>query len=677
MKKLLSVVLVGSLLLGVAVFPTTAASLEVGTAYNRADLVNQGYAYTVLTTDNAKILGRSNADTPFTFGWVNNGIEIDFTGTTLGIEATRTETSASYPQKCYAVIDGEMVVEFKLTQQGTSTYILATGLSNTKHTAKILRMAEGWEKPLTFNGIITDGGTTISKTPDRDLKIQFIGDSLTAAYTLSNGTYGYAYKTAEMLGADLNSLASAGGHMYDILLNDGRRYSDGPSTQGGNDGRESMFYASYHYTTTYPIITKGKYTINTDDYSFTYEQTNSAKYNYKYSNDYDLQSFVPDIVVINLGSNDINIMTQSYTNQKWEENKKGFVKTYVNLLKLIGKNYPNVKIVCAYGMMSVNQTMLDLVKEAVAEYNSLPEHAETVAFEMTPKIDVSTDNSHPGLNSNVAAANELTAFIKSTFAIGEQEYTADNNGKVTLPERVERSGAIFTGWFKENGEAFDIDSTLAPNSKITLTPKYVSLDSLDGFVDKDGNVNDDNPVPTNAKYTNGLYIQGAQVRTPLDEKGANSLGLRFVTVVSEEVLETLKSVNGVTNVKYGTLVASSKTSTTTKLENGMQGVSAVYAAKIWQSATELESNYQKYTACVTNIPEKHLSTTLIVRPFISYTDANGVDRCLYGEVYSTASLFNVARAAYMSGVETQAVSDYLHEHIISIAKGDNDTSVEF
>lgn len=386
------------------------------TLYNSADLVNEGYAYTALTIDNAKILGRSNANTPFTFGWVNNGVEFDFNGTTLGIEATRTDERTWCSQRCYAVIDGETVVEFALSL-GTNTYILKTELPNTKHTAKILRMAEAWENQLTFNGIITDGGATITKTPDRDLKIQFIGDSLTAAFTLSNGTKGYAYKTAENLNADLNSVASAGGHMYDVLLNDGRRYSYGPTTSGGSDGRDNMFYASYHYTTTYPIRENGRYTVDTNDYSFTYKQINSANINYKYSNDYDLKSFIPDIIVINLGSNDINIMTQSYTNQKCEENKEGFVKTYVNLLKLLGENYPNAKIVCAYGMMSVNQTMLDLVKEAVAQYNKLQNHTDAVAFKMTPKTDVSTDNAHPGVNSNVTAANELTAFIKETFNI--------------------------------------------------------------------------------------------------------------------------------------------------------------------------------------------------------------------------------------------------------------------
>ncbi len=387
------------------------------TLYNRKALENKGFSYTAFSTDNAKILGRTSAQTPFTFGWANNGVEFDFKGTTLFVEIIRTEERDWCRQRCYAVIDGEMVVEFS-PSLGTNTYILGEELSNTTHTAKIFRLAEAWEGQITFTGVVTDGGTTISKTPDRNLKIQFIGDSLTAAYTFLNGTHSYAYKVAENLNADFNSIASAGGHLYDVLLNDGRRYSDGPTTSGGKDGRENMFYAFYHYTNVYPINVKGKYTVNTNDHTFAYEQTNSAQYNYKYCGDYNLKSFVPDIIVINLGSNDINIMTQDFAKQKWEENKEGFVKTYVNLLKLLGENYPNAKIVCSYGLMSVNPTMVELIAKAVEEYTKLPNHAETVTFTFTPKTDNASDNAHPGVNSHITAANELTAFIKSTFAIG-------------------------------------------------------------------------------------------------------------------------------------------------------------------------------------------------------------------------------------------------------------------
>ena len=670
MKKLLSVILALSLLLGIAVFPTTAATAGETGAFDESALASQGLAYTAFTTANAKILGRTTQANPFSFKYPNTGVEFEFTGTTLGVVVT------AQPRWCksYCVIDGGEAIEFKPV--AGEYVILATGLANTKHTAKIMSTHEAYDNPVTYGGVITDAGTTITKTADRPLKIQFIGDSITAAYNLSNGSLVYSYQTAEILNADMQSVASAGAHMYDVLLDD---TTNSLTRIRFSQFNENVYYAPYFYGSIQPTYgVKGKFTVNEEDFTFSYAQGGS-KNNYKPTNDYDYNSFVPDIIVINLGTNDINQMTQSRASSYWDDNKKGFIQTYVNFLTMLGQHYPNAKIVCSYGMMSANQDMFNFIQEAVDKYNALPEHAEAVTFKFSYRTDLTgvTNDTHPGVNSHKTAAEELSTFIKKTFALGEATYTADSNGKVTLPESNERTGYLFLGWYKENGEAFDLDSTLAPGSEITLTPNYISMDALSGYIDADGNENDDNPVPTTAKYKNGLYVQGAQVRTPLDEKSANSLGIRFVTVVSEDVLATLKSSNGITNVKYGTLVASSKVATTLEIEDGMKGVSAVYADKIWRNASTLGADYQKYTACIVKVPENQLSTTLIVRPFISYTDANGVERCLYGDVYSTASLFTVARAAYLSTKETQEVKDYLYENIISLATGDNDTTIPF
>ena len=671
MKKILSIVLTIAMLMSVAVFPSTALAVGEKGAFDESALASQGLAYTAFTTENAKVLGRTTTQNPFTFKYPNTGVEFEFTGTTLGVVVT------AQPRWCksYCVIDGGEAIEFKPV--AGEYVILATGLSNTKHTAKIMSTHEAYDNPVTYGGVITDAGTTITKTADRPLKIQFIGDSITAAYNLSNGSLVYSYQTAEILNADMQSVASAGAHMYDVLLDD---TANSLTRIRFSQFNENVYYAPYFYGSIQPTYgVKGKFTVNEEDFTFSYAQGGS-KNNYKPTNDYDYNSFVPDIIVINLGTNDINQMTQSRASSYWDDNKKGFIQTYVNFLTMLGQHYPNAKIVCSYGMMSANQDMFNFIQEAVDKYNALPEHAEAVTFKFSYRTDLTgvTNDTHPGVNTHKKAAEELSAFIKNTFAIGEATYTADSTGKVTLPERVERNNALFLGWFDENGEAFDIKSTIEPNSSITLTPNYISMDALNGFVDTDGNENDDNYVGSKAKYQNGLYIQGAQVRTPLDEKGANPLGIRFITVVSEDVLSTLKSASGITNVKYGNLVASSKVVTTTKLEEGMAGVTPVPADKIWKnSATLGGANYHKYTACVVNVPEKNISTTLIVRPFISYTDANGVNRVLYGQEYTTASLFTVAKAAYVSAKETQEVKEYLYENIIKIAKGDNDTSLEF
>lgn len=82
--------------------------------------------------------------------------------------------------------------------------------------------------------------------------------------------------------------------------------------------------------------------------------------------------------------------------------------------------------------------------------------------------------------------------------------------------------------------------------------------------------------------------------------------------------------------------------------------------------------------CYTINQEKpHLSTEIMVRPFIRYTDASGNVNYIYGEQYETASIFRIAKAAYDGGEETTEVNNYLYQNIISKCLGDNDTDIEF
>lgn len=616
--------------------------------------------YTPFTVDNAKIIGRTNPNTPFKFTWENSGVEFDFVGTTVGVEISCVE-----PQKFIYSIDGvEKTINI---QGGTFTYILANDLANEKHTVKILRSGEVWVIDPTLLCAVTDS-ETITKTPDRDLKIQFIGDSITAGNGLDNYTQDYAYIAAKTLNADSQTFAVSSAYMYDYRRNDGKLNS---SVDGIG------LVVPFVYSGIDVVPTKGDYVVN-EDFSFSFTPSASGSNDpYAAVGEYDF-SWVPDVVVINLGTNDSSFLSNSDASSKIEFNKKGFVITYVNFLKRLGELYPGAKFVCSYGLMSCDNTILSLIKEAVDTYNKTPNHNEAVAFKYTLKTDnASPTNSHPGIVSHQRAGAELAQFIKDTFPIGPTTYTADESGNLSLPENPVKYGKVFKGWFDEEGNAFKVGTKLSANEEITLTPVFVDANNmLNGFVDENGTANDDKPVPTSAKYTNGLYVQGAQVRTPADEKYANELGLRFINVVNDDLIKLLKSTDGITDVSFGTLVASSSSVSGT-LSDGMTGVSTVSATKIWRNSVTLNSNYDKFTACVVNIPEKHLSTAILVRPYIRYIDASGVVRYLYGEQYNTASIFSVAKAAYEGDVETLEVKQYLYDNIIAKTKGDNDTEIEF
>ncbi len=269
------------------------------------------------------------------------------------------------------------------------------------------------------------------------------------------------------------------------------------------------------------------------------------------------------------------------------------------------------------------------------------------------------------------AAQELAAFIQTNITYTDVTYTADASGKITLPAAPEKANSVFAGWYDENGDAYNTTQTLALGTQVTLTPKFVDVSDKLGTLVATGNETDDNPVPATAKYTNGLYIQGAQVRTPVENSNL-TMGLRFVTVVNNDLINKLKSISGITDVMSGTLVGSTQKVTDKSVTVDSEFIAVSQAVNTWRFSTELNSNYNKYTVCVTNIKEENFETKLVVRPFIKYTDASGNIRYIYGEQYSGASLFDVASYACDAQTEDAQTLQWLKENIVNKCKGDND-----
>ena len=110
------------------------------------------------------------------------------------------------------------------------------------------------------------------------------------------------------------------------------------------------------------------------------------------------------------------------------------------------------------------------------------------------------------------------------------------------------------------------------------------------------------------------------------------------------------------------------------LEIGSNGATKVPAEKIFASTATLKANYDKYTACVINIPEKYLAIDVFVRPYFKYIDASGLEHIYYGEQYA-CSIYSAAKLAY--GNESDAVNEYLYNNILSKCKGDNDLNLDF
>ena len=200
-----------------------------------------------------------------------------------------------------------------------------------------------------------------------DLKIEFIGDSITAghanlgvsgdAWSVDNSDSAktYAYFTAQHLNADYSIVAMS-----------------------------SISVKAYHWSMKINMDTLYQYTsyFNTADYAF---------------------DFNPDVIVLNLGTNDANYIVNvnaSYGSQ--------FPADYQAYLTYLRQKNPNSYIICLYGMMGKNlsvdasiQAVVDSSNDAKLVYNPFEFEADTYGGAY-----------HPSLSSHTTWGNALAKYIE-------------------------------------------------------------------------------------------------------------------------------------------------------------------------------------------------------------------------------------------------------------------------
>lgn len=264
--------------------------------------------------------------------------------------------------------------EYKLTGKKLHTVTIASGLERGLHSFVIERQTEA-ERGLIYINSISLNGELYDAPAFGNLLIEFIGDSITTGYgnlfpaltegeTDSNpasnvyqdGTKTYAYLTAKKLGADYSIVAQQG------------------------IGAVCGYYP-------HTML---------DTYRYTCYQCN-----HKQPWDFSRQ---PDIVVINLGTNDRAMANAGKTTL--EEIQKGFEEFCL----LVREKNPDAKIVWAYGMM--DQSAEAQIKAALAAAGG-----EAAGFYYVSLVSDSTGgNGHPSVSGHEQNAEILTEAIRKIIA---------------------------------------------------------------------------------------------------------------------------------------------------------------------------------------------------------------------------------------------------------------------
>lgn len=347
----------------------------------------------ILTKDNVKRIGRNLlvGDVLWT-ALSASGVAFEFTGKDLEItilgsnNALIPDNNINYARLAIFV-NGERVVD-DCIDCAKKTYSVFKETSIQNANIRIMKVSESPMSAVGIEPLCCDDEAIVTPAPARARTMEFIGDSITCGYgtddpdlahTFSTRTEdvtkAYAYKTAKLLDADY-SLFSASG--YGIISG----YTPDPNVRTADE-----LIPPYYESQCFSRDTFG-------EAGFPAEIP------------WDFAQYQPDVIVINLGTNDDSFCQD--TVEKQEE----YVEQYIAFLKKVRKNNPGAEIFCVLGLMG--DRLYPRVCEAAKKYSEETgdTHVNTVHI---PEQDGSVGyvvDYHPLPQFHTMAAEVVAAAVK-------------------------------------------------------------------------------------------------------------------------------------------------------------------------------------------------------------------------------------------------------------------------
>ena len=356
---------------------TDAPSSNQPNAEEPKVIVTKAYNFASIL-DNVKVFGRSSVvGTGIACDHVASGIEFNaYIEGKLTIDVTvakGVDPSSSDKQlndNCYFAlfVDGvRSETRFMANKNATTTLELANFTEGGVHNIRLIKQTEPRNATSVLSKISFTGYFE-EKPANAEYYIEFVGDSITAGYgnltdksqgaavaqtaVNQDATKSFAYLTAQKLGVDHSTVSTSGIGV----------------AQGWRGFTMKDLYAANSY-----------YRSQTESYTPTR---------------------TPDVVVINLGTNDESKSVSADT-------YKAAVKDLLLQVRLTyGENVP---IVWAYGMMSNTTSYANSVQAAMNELGG--ESADLYMCKLT--YDRDAGGGHPDLDAHEASATTLASFIKS------------------------------------------------------------------------------------------------------------------------------------------------------------------------------------------------------------------------------------------------------------------------
>ena len=260
------------------------------------------------------------------FDWSGTYFECRFTGGSLAVRVS--DTKRNYYNLTLDGHDAGIVATF-----GTdSLVVLAEGLGEGEHTLRMQKRTEGEQGRTTLHAFrLARNGRLLPAPPSPGRHIEFIGNSLTCGY----GTEGKDRNEPFKLETENCNLS------FSTIVS---RYFDADYTLVAHSGRGAV--RNYGDTVRVSAVTMREKMLQTFDEG-SKEQ-------------WDFKAYTPDLVVINLGTNDFSVEPKPF--------KSEFVASYTKILKQLRQHYGDVPILCIY-CCTIPAPVYDYYETALVEMN--------------------------------------------------------------------------------------------------------------------------------------------------------------------------------------------------------------------------------------------------------------------------------------------------------------------
>ncbi|MEW4431289.1 GDSL-type esterase/lipase family protein [Paenibacillus pabuli] len=358
---------------------------------------------------NLKVHGRTTEQrAPLTLFWTGSAIEIQVTGSELWVEL---ESDYDTHEPWISILINGVPVSRQMLTAGRYWICIFRGMSEgTVKNVRIVKDVQAMSADpgclLQFHALKSDGA--FLPVEEKPYKIEFIGDSITSGEGAIgaraeedwipmwfSAIHNYTYMTAEAMNADYRVVSQSG---WGVL------------TSWDNNPNNNI--PDYYEQVCGLLTGENNQAIGAGD-------------------PYDFESWQPDVVVINLGSNDggafqtpewrdpvtgkVHKQRLNEDGSYHEEDLTAFENAVDRFLVKLRKNNPKAQLVWAYGMLGF--PMMPAIYRAVDRYMKRTGDRRVSVLQLPDTTEQTIGaRTHPGELSHRRAAETLTEYLQGILA---------------------------------------------------------------------------------------------------------------------------------------------------------------------------------------------------------------------------------------------------------------------